>query len=287
VVIHHLSNRLFHPLTRQYTQRHEENLHWNGLLLGSSDGVSIPLDHQLSRILTGCASYLMFATVFVTIKSVQSEVKKGFKATDLFQNKTFSTLILSMLSTYVLWFVVSFLFFDAWHMFTSFLQYLLLTPSYINVLNVFALCNTHDLSWGTKGSDGAPSGGSAESGKDDKVKLVVPNPDIQYDKELALLSETPEEEVETLKPDDIKKSYYASVRSGIVMAWIFSNLALCTLVLRVGSIGVITKSAITEEAAESKNSGTYLFIVLWSVAGLSAFRFVGALWFLIHRKVRL
>jgi chitin synthase len=227
----------------------------------------------------------MFATVFVTIKSVQSEVKKGFKANDLFKNKVFSTLILSMLSTYVLWFVVSFLFFDAWHMFTSFLQYLLLTPTYINVLNVYALCNTHDLSWGTKGSDDAPGGGSAKSGKDDKVKLMVPHPDIQYAKELSLLSEAPEEEVVTAKPDDIKKSYYASVRSGIVMGWIFSNLALCTLVLKAGSIGVITKSAVTEEQAEAKNSGIYLFVVLWSVAALSAFRFVGSLWFLVHRKV--
>lgn len=88
----------------------------------------------------------MFATIYLSVKSVQSEIKDGFKIGDLLRNKTFSTLILSMLSTYVLWFVVSFLFFDAWHMFTSFLQYLLLTPTYINVLNVYALCNTHDLS---------------------------------------------------------------------------------------------------------------------------------------------
>lgn len=229
----------------------------------------------------------MFATVFLTVKSVQSEVKKGFEIGDLFQNKVFSTLILSMLSTYVLWFVVSFLFFDAWHMFTSFLQYLLLTPTYINVLNVYALCNTHDLSWGTKGSNDAPGGGSAESGKDDKVKIVVPHPDIQYGKELSLLAETPEEEVSLPKSDDVKKAYYASVRSGIVMSWIFSNLGLCTLVLKAGSIGVLTKSTVTEEEAEEKNSRIYLFIVLWSVAGLSAFRFVGAVWFLIHRKVSL
>jgi chitin synthase len=229
----------------------------------------------------------MFATVFLTVKSVQSELKKGFEIGDLFQNKVFSTLILSMLSTYVLWFVVSFLFFDAWHMFTSFLQYLLLTPTYINVLNVYALCNTHDLSWGTKGSNDAPGGGSAESGEDDKVKIVVPHPDIQYGKELSLLAETPKEEDSSPKADDVKKSYYASVRSGIVMSWIFSNLGLCTLVLKAGSIGVLTKSTVTEEEAEEKNSRIYLFIVLWSVAGLSAFRFVGAVWFLIHRKVSL
>jgi chitin synthase len=227
----------------------------------------------------------MFATIFLTVKSVQSELKHGFKVSDLIKNKTFSTLILSMLSTYVLWFVVSFLFFDAWHMFTSFLQYLLLTPSYINVLNVYALCNTHDLSWGTKGSNDAPGGGSAKSGKDGKVEVSVPHPDVQYGKELTLLATPFVEEASTANPDDVKKSYYATVRSGIVMAWIFSNLALVTLVMKAGSIGIIVKSVVTEEEAEAKNASTYLFVVLWSVAGLSAFRFIGSVWFLIHRKV--
>jgi hypothetical protein len=229
----------------------------------------------------------MFATVYLTVKSVQTEVKKGFKATDLFHNKVFSTLILSMLSTYVLWFVVSFLFFDAWHMFTSFFQYLLMTPSYINILNVYALCNTHDLSWGTKGDDKPPGGGSVKSGGENNTvdKLAVPVPDIQYDEELAILHEEAPEEKEKINPIEEKKFYYASIRSWIVIGWIFSNLALCTLVLKAGSFGVITKAKTTEEEAEQRNSGKYLFVVLWSVAGLAAFRFAGALWFLVHRKV--
>lgn len=230
--------------------------------------------------------YLMFATIYLTVKSVQSEIRDGFKIADLLQNKTFSTLILSMLSTYVLWFVVSFLFFDAWHMFTSFLQYLLLTPTYINILNVYALCNTHDLSWGTKGSNDAPAGGSVASGKDGKASVALPShPDAQYVQELGILAEARKEVESKTSDDDIKKYYYASVRSWIVMAWIFSNLSLITLVMKAGSVGIITKSTVTEEEAKRKNSDLYLYIILWSVAGLSAFRFMGAVWFLIHRKV--
>jgi hypothetical protein len=227
----------------------------------------------------------MFASIFVTVKSVQSEAKKGFHIADLIQNKVFSTLILSMLSTYVLWFVVSFLFFDPWHMFTSFIQYLLLTPTYINILNVYAFCNTHDLSWGTKGDSTAPGGGSAKSGENSKFKIIVPHPDIQYEKELAMLQDVAPEETTNVNAEDEKKFYYASVRSGIVMAWIFSNLALCGVVLTAGSVGVITKSKLSVEQAQAKNSALYLFIVLWSVAGLSGFRFIGAMWFLVHRKV--
>lgn len=38
-------------------------------------------------------------------------------------------------------------------MFSSFIQYLLIAPSFTNILNTYAFCNLHDVSWGTKGSD--------------------------------------------------------------------------------------------------------------------------------------
>lgn len=40
-------------------------------------------------------------------------------------------------------------------MLTSFVQYLLLLPSYVNILLIYAFCNLHDVSWGTKGDNGA------------------------------------------------------------------------------------------------------------------------------------
>src|SRR5689334_12250407 len=98
----------------------------------------------------------MFASIFITVKAVQSELADNdFDWTQILKNKIFYTLIVSLASTYVLWFVASFIFFDPWHMFTSFVQYLLLTPTYINILNVYAFCNTHDITWGTKGDDKA------------------------------------------------------------------------------------------------------------------------------------
>lgn len=54
-------------------------------------------------------------------------------------------------------------------MFTSLIQYLLMAPSFTNILNVYAFCNLHDVSWGTKGSDkeeALPSV-SSKKGKDE------------------------------------------------------------------------------------------------------------------------
>ncbi len=64
--------------------------------------------------------YLLFASFFISVKSVQYELADGqFKITDLFTNTLFLGLIVSTLSTYVLYLLVSILFLDPWHMFTS------------------------------------------------------------------------------------------------------------------------------------------------------------------------
>lgn len=139
---------------------------------------------------------------------------------------------------------------------------------------------------GTRGANDAPGGGAVASGKDGKAGVELPSdPDAQYKKELEVLAETRKEEESKTSEEDVKKFYYASVRSWIVMAWIFSNLSLITLVMKAGSVGIITKTVTSEEEVQRKNSDLYLYIILWSVAGLSAFRFVGSVWFLIHRKV--
>jgi chitin synthase len=68
-------------------------------------------------------------------------------------------------------------------MFTSLIQYLLLAPSFTNILNVYAFCNLHDVSWGTKGSDkeeALPSV-SSKKGKDEEAAVVDDMHKVQED----------------------------------------------------------------------------------------------------------
>lgn len=63
--------------------------------------------------------YLTFAAIFVTVKSIQNEAREGnFTFATLFQNLQFFSIFVSLLTTYVFWFLASILFFDPWHMFT-------------------------------------------------------------------------------------------------------------------------------------------------------------------------
>lgn len=96
--------------------------------------------------------YMLFAAGLITVKSLQaafSHLDMSRAPFEVFQtiikNAAFRDIILSLLSTYGLYILMSVLYMDPWHMITSFVQYMLLMPSYVNILNVYAFCNTHDV----------------------------------------------------------------------------------------------------------------------------------------------
>lgn len=229
--------------------------------------------------------WLTFASIFLTVKSIQTEVsQKDFSFSTIFNNSTFFGLIVSLASTYVLWFVASFLFFDPWHMFTCFLQYIVLTPTYINVLNIYAFCNTHDITWGTKGDDKAEKLESVTVKPDGKLDVAIPQDDgdlnAQYDSELKKFATKPVKEVKKVNAADKQEDYYKSFRSNVVTAWMITNFILVAAVLNTAGF-----DRINTDNTEQQNSTIYLAVILWSVAGLSLFRFIGACWFLVVRLV--
>lgn len=228
----------------------------------------------------------MFASVFITVRSIQSELKDGkFEISDIFKNQIFYTLIISLASTYVLWFVVSFLFFDPWHMFTSFIQYLLLTPTYINILNVYAFCNTHDITWGTKGDDKAEKLSSVTLKPGGKVDVNIPTDDgdlnAQYEAEMRTFAVKAPEEKRVMAASEVQEDYYKGFRSRVVLFWLMCNFGLVAVVLSTAGL-----DRLDSKTTAAHKSAVYLAVVLWSVAGLSAFKFIGAMWFLVVRMFR-
>lgn len=141
-------------------------------------------------------------------------------------------IIIALAATFGLYFVASFMYLDPWHMFTSFLQYLALMPSFINVLMIYAFSNWHDVSWGTKGSDKVDVLPSAQTKKDDKGKTAVieevdkPQADIDAQFEAtvrrALSPYNPPKETEEKNLEDS----YRNFRTRLVSTWILTNALL-------------------------------------------------------------
>jgi chitin synthase len=145
-------------------------------------------------------------------------------------------ILIAVIATFGLYFIASFLYFDPWHMFTSFGQYLLLMPSFTNILNVYAFSNWHDVSWGTKGSDKADALPSAKTEKAadgkhtviEEVDLAQADIDSQFEAVVKRALAPPEHKVE-----DTKKSTddaYKSFRTKLLATWIFSNLILIIVI---------------------------------------------------------
>jgi len=163
-------------------------------------------------------------------------------------NSTSIVIVIALAATYGLYFVASFLYLDPWHMFTSFPQYILLQSSYINILNVYAFSNWHDVSWGTKGADAAQAlpEATVKKGTDGKTLVVEvvqkdqTDLDSQFEATVkrALLPYVPPPE----KQERTLEDSYKSFRTRLVTAWIFTNAAL--------AVGITTDSVNTITANE-------------------------------------
>ncbi|KDN53317.1 glycosyltransferase family 2 protein [Tilletiaria anomala UBC 951] len=212
----------------------------------------------------------------------------------LFLTSGFRDIVISLCSTYILWLVASILFLDPWHMFTSFLQYMLLIPSYTIILAIYSMSNLHDVSWGTKGSDQAHTdlGQATTQKKDGKEVVQVKVPTTQGEAEELWSSmqrdlATPKPEVHQKRSADQKQQdHYANFRTNFLLAWIVTNAAL---------ILIFTSSwfnaYIRRKHKESGNRGPvinpYQTVVFYSMAAFAAVRAFGSLLYMLMWIFRL
>ncbi|PYH90310.1 chitin synthase [Aspergillus ellipticus CBS 707.79] len=209
----------------------------------------------------------------------------GAFLTSFFSSASAGIVLVALVSTYGIYWIASLLYMDPWHMITSIWAYMAGMTSSINVLMVYAFCNWHDVSWGTKGSDKSdalPSAQTKTQGKEqehyiEEVDKSQADIDSQFETivKRALEPFVEEEEDESRSLDDSYKSF----RTKLVLLWTFSNalLAVCITSEGVDKIGFTNTS--------TTRTSNYFRAILWATAGLSFFRFLGALYFLAKTGV--
>jgi chitin synthase len=201
-----------------------------------------PKGSRMTYIISFCVfgiinAYLIVLSLYLAWRGIHPSKFNDDSVKDFFVSFFDSTnggggiIIIALLATFGLYFVASFMYLDPWHMFHSFLQYLLLSSSYINILMVYAFSNWHDVSWGTKGSDKADALPSVQTTKSDGKTAVIeeidrPQEDIDSQFEAtvkrALKPFVPEVEDEKKTLEDSYKSF----RTKLLISWIFSNVIL-------------------------------------------------------------
>ncbi|KAI0756286.1 chitin synthase [Daedaleopsis nitida] len=208
-------------------------------------------------------------------------------------NATFRDIVISLAATYGLYFIGSLIHFEPWHMFTSFIQYMFWLPSYVNILMMYAMCNLHDVTWGTKGDNGSSKdlGGAKKiKGEDGKEMMEVELPTAREDVDQVwsasrtALSFKPPEEKEHRDAATKQADHDRNSRTNVVLAWVGTNIVM---------ILVFTSTAFNkwvQDHVSSTNDTTfnpYLTFLFYALAGLSAIRFAGSTIYLLLRLVGL
>ncbi|OAQ62223.2 chitin synthase A [Pochonia chlamydosporia 170] len=218
-------------------------------------------------------TYTSFACIYIVVRQLTS------KSQDLaIGNNVFTNLIVSMASTIGLYFVMSFLYLEPWHMFTSSLQYFLLLPSYICTLQVYAFCNTHDVTWGTKGDNVMKTDLGGAVGKGQTVELEMPSEQLDidsgYDEALRNLRDRLAVAESPVSEAQMQEDYYKSVRTYMVVTWMIAN-------------GILAMAVSEIYSNKGIGDNFYLRFILWSVASLAIFRALGSTTFAIINVVNI
>jgi len=238
--------------------------------------------------------FMLAMAVYTVYMSLIEEKHKSF--VDRLATPTFRNIVISLLSTYGLYIIGSLLHGQPWHMITSFVQYLLMLPSYVNILMTYAFCNTHDVSWGTKGDNTiAPTANTVKINPGEKISVELPTQsslDERYEK---LIVDIKKKEVkvkakrdETTKQEDDKKNF----RTNLVLMWLMCNLVLIYVIIKFsGSEKFKRFFSLSNwgidglEDANYENNNPYLTFIFWSVAFLSLVRFIGSTYYLIDNML--
>jgi chitin synthase len=219
-------------------------------------------------------AYTTFAALYIVILQLKNHTLQPVSPDSsayALGNNIFTNLIVSTVSTVGLYFLMSFLYLDPWHMFTSSAQYFALLPSYICTLQVYAFCNTHDVTWGTKGDNVIHTdlgAATAAKGASNVVEVEMPSEQLDidsgYDTALRNLRDRLEVPRPQISEGQAQEDYYRAVRTYMVAVWMVANAIL--------AMSVSEAYALEKGVADN----TYLKFLLWSVAAVAIFRAVGS-----------
>jgi len=238
-------------------------------------------------ITTWCAGYTVFLAVPHTVagwKDILNLIKV---------NKALQDIVIALLATYGMYFISSLIHFEPWHMFTSFIQYMFLLPSYVNILMMYAMCNLHDVTWGTKGDNGAAKdlgGAKKVKGDDGKEFMEVEIPTAREDVDQlwaasrAALKHKPPEEKQHRDSATKQADHDRNSRTNVVLVWVGSNMVMI-IVFTSTAFSTWVQSHVTKSGGTAFNP--YLTFLFYAFAGLSAIRFIGSVLYLLLRLVRL
>lgn len=245
--------------------------------IGNRPQASRRIFKNLMILLTVCALYALIVGFYFVVSTINDYGKSEVST------YVFLSIVVSLLATYGLYVLMSVLYLDPWHMITCSVQYMLMLPSYTCTLQIFAFCNTHDVSWGTKGDNNPKDDKNnqyiIEKNEEGEFEAIVMDYNIDEFYLETLYSirakrsnkkiKTSDSSPHTLDGDD----YAKNVRTKVVLIWLLSNLIFIMTMLQVYQPGETARNY-------------YLAFILWTVAILALIRAIGSTAYILQNLAR-
>lgn len=193
--------------------------------------------------------------------------------------------VTALASTFGLYILSGIIYLDVMHLLHSMVQYLFIMPSFTNVINVYAFCNWHDVTWGTKGADKPDALPDAKSkiSKDGTTEVVeaLEKTDeelkAQYEEvKRRAIEPYPVEQTERKRPEteDLNRTF----RTNLIISWIVCNCIL--------AVGLTSESAEDIGFSQVTDRTKYYFFALIIITAIMAIiRFAGCVIFVIKNYI--
>lgn len=221
--------------------------------------------------------YALAVALFLSVKAFS-----GSDGETEFFTKTKLLVLVALVSTYGVYLISGLIYLDPWHLLHSFLQYTFIMPSFTNVVNVYAFCNWHDVSWGTKGSDTVDDTPKVTTEKKDGgeteyfVEYQKSQDEIDelfaqvYNRAVKPMPKPDKHAKKKVDPDDENRTF----RTNLIIFWILCNAIL--------AVGLTSKSAVSIGFSGTTDRSTVYFLILILItAVISGIRLIGCIMFVI------
>lgn len=150
----------------------------------------------------------------------------------------------------------------------------------INISNLYAFCNIHDISWGTKGSDVAQMLPPVRIHGSVELDLAE-NVEADYDRARQLLKTRNEQQGVRYWEYDSYEMHIKRFRTLVMASWAFTNGALVFIVLMFINLG---RPNDHQAPPGWQNGIKFVGLVLWSFAMLTGTKFAGAMYYFVRQR---
>ena len=141
----------------------------------------------------------------------------------------------------------------------------------VNILMMYAMCNLHDVSWGTKGDNGSTKdlgGAKKVKNSDGKEVLEVDLPTQREDIDQlwgaaqSALRHPPPKEKEHRDAATKQADHDRNSRTNVVLSWVGTNIALIVVFTSSGFTDFVQKHIQTDASSNFNPYLSFLFIAL-------------------------